>query len=79
MHKKAGTHGLVDIGVCTLHKVHNAFGVALDSTEWEIDAFVLDIYQGSNSLQQDAKTMSKSSNCRMFQNTHFCAMYSAVG
>mgnify|MGYP006342324205 FL=1 len=46
MHKKAGTHGLVDIGVCTLHKVHNAFGVALDSTEWEIDAFVLDIYQG---------------------------------
>jgi hypothetical protein len=43
--KKAGSVGLLDVGTCSLHKVHNAFGAALDETGWEMDAVIIDIYQ----------------------------------
>ena len=43
--KEAGSPGLVDIGPCNLHVVHNAFAAGLKSVEqWEIEEFLLDIY-----------------------------------
>ena len=30
--KSAGSSGLVDVGTCNIHKVHNAFGEALNAT-----------------------------------------------
>lgn len=49
-------HGsLVDVGECTLHKVHNAFSHALDSFGTEVETVVVDTYHFfKNSAVQSA-------------------------
>jgi hypothetical protein len=60
--KTAGSGGLLDVGTCNLHKVHNAFGSALQSTSWETDAVIIDIYQWfklSAARREDYKHVQK--------------------
>jgi hypothetical protein len=60
--KLTGSSGLVDIGTCSIHKVHNAFGEALSATLWETDSIIIDIYQWfklSAARREDYKEIQK--------------------
>jgi len=44
--KAAGSHGLVDVGSCNIHTVHNAFGKAMGVLEsWGIDSFLDQLFK----------------------------------
>ena len=49
--------GLIDLGSCTIHIIHNAFGKGIDQYGKVIDQLCIDLFSCSNTVQLDMKTL----------------------
>lgn len=63
---KSGFADLVDIGTCSLHKVHNCFHKALDGLPLDVDEFAADLFgffKASAARKEDLKELEKLLEC----------------
>ena len=52
--------GLVDLGSCTIHTVHNAFNKGMEQHGREIDQLCVDLFSLLSTVQQEEKTSKQS-------------------
>lgn len=63
---KLGSKELVDIGTCSLHKVHNCFAKALGELPLDIDEFCVDLFaffKHSAARREDLQTLQSFLEC----------------
>ena len=51
--------GLVDLGSCSIHTIHNAFGKGLEKCGKEIEQLCMDLMHSLSTVQPDVKISEK--------------------
>ena len=51
--------GLVDLGSCSIHTIHNAFGKGLEKCGKEIEQLCMDLHALLSTVQPDVKISEK--------------------
>ena len=53
--------GLIDLGSCSIHVIHNAFGKGIEKHGKEVDQLCMDLHQSSSIVQLDVRISRTSS------------------